>query len=66
MQDWPYNSSSVGGGNVRSYTIGANYSANRSRAVRVLNDSSINTCFRFLNHKGNRTEDKTTVRKEIN
>ncbi len=29
MQDWPYNSSSVGGGNVRSYTIGANYSANR-------------------------------------
>lgn len=37
-----------------------------SRAVRVLNDSSINTCFRFLNHKGNRTEDKTTVRKEIN
>lgn len=28
MQDGPYNSSSVGGGNVRSYTIGANYSAN--------------------------------------
>lgn len=29
MQDYPYNSSSVGGGNVRSYTLGVNYSANR-------------------------------------
>lgn len=29
MQDYPYSSSSVGGGNVRSYTLGVNYSANR-------------------------------------
>ncbi len=29
MQDYPYSSTSVGGGNIRSYTIGVNYSANR-------------------------------------
>lgn len=29
MEDWPYNSSSVGGGNIRSYTVGVNYSFNK-------------------------------------
>lgn len=29
MADYPYNSSSVGGGNIRSYTIGLNYSFNK-------------------------------------
>ena len=29
MADWPYNSSSVGGGKVNSYTIGLNYSFNK-------------------------------------
>ena len=29
MEDWPYASSSVGGGKVNSYTIGLNYSFNR-------------------------------------
>lgn len=29
MEDYPYKSTSVGGGNVRSYTVGVNYSANR-------------------------------------
>lgn len=29
MQDWPYASSSVGGGNVTSITLGANYSFNK-------------------------------------
>lgn len=29
MADWPYASTSVGGGNIRSYTFGVNYSANR-------------------------------------
>jgi len=29
MADWPYVSTSVGGGNVYSYTFGVNYSANR-------------------------------------
>ena len=29
MQDYPYKSTSIGGGSVRSWTIGANYSFNR-------------------------------------
>ncbi len=29
MEDWPYESSSVGGGRVNSYTVGANYSFNK-------------------------------------
>ena len=29
MEDWPYASSSVGGGKANSYTIGLNYSFNR-------------------------------------
>jgi phosphate-selective porin OprO/OprP len=33
MEDWPYASSSVGGGAVRSYTVGLNYSFNRFAQV---------------------------------
>lgn len=36
MEDWPYNSSSVGGGNIHSITVGANYSFNKF--VKVLLD----------------------------
>ena len=35
MADWPYNSSSVGGGAVRSYTLGLNYSFNKFAQVMV-------------------------------
>lgn len=35
MADYPYNSSSVGGGAIRSYTIGANYSFNRFVQVMI-------------------------------
>lgn len=35
MEDWPYSSTSVGGGNVMSYTIGANYSFNKFAQVML-------------------------------
>lgn len=35
MADWPYNSTSVGGGVVRSYTLGLNYSFNKFAQVMV-------------------------------
>ena len=35
MADWPYNSTSVGGGAVRSYTLGLNYSFNKFAQVMV-------------------------------
>ena len=35
MEDWPYASSSVGGGDIISYTIGANYSFNKYAQVML-------------------------------
>lgn len=35
MTDWPYNSSRVGCGNVKSYTIGLNYSFNKYAQVML-------------------------------
>ena len=35
MADWPYKSTSVGGGAVRSYTLGLNYSFNKFAQVMV-------------------------------
>ena len=35
MEDWPYNSTSVGGGAVRSYTLGLNYSFNKFAQVML-------------------------------
>ena len=35
MADWPYKSTSVGGGTVRSYTLGLNYSFNKFAQVMV-------------------------------
>lgn len=35
MEDWPYASSSVGGGAVRSYTVGVNYSFNKYAMVML-------------------------------
>lgn len=35
VEDWPYSSSSVGGGNIHSVTVGANYSFNKFVSVMV-------------------------------
>lgn len=35
MEDWPYSSTSVGGGAVRSYTLGLNYSFNKFAQVML-------------------------------